>query len=97
MFKGAYHGSFLMFTNGLQNPVNAPFEYIISEYNDSAAAEQLIRENRDSLACVIVEGMLGSNGCIPATNEFAQTLRQATLQVSMNLPTPYRRPFCSYQ
>ncbi len=54
---------------------------VISEYNDSAAAEKLIMENADSLACVMAEGMLGSNGCIPASADFAQTLRKATHQV----------------
>ena len=26
VFKGGYHGSFLMFSGGINNPVNAPFE-----------------------------------------------------------------------
>ena len=86
VFKGGYHGSFLMFSTGCDSPVNAPFEYLMSEYNDTAAAEKLILQSKGSLACVIVEGMLGSSGCIPATPDFAQMLRRATLQVL--LPNP---------
>ena len=79
-FRHGYHGSMLMFAEP-DRPVNAPFDFLICEYNDCEEAEALIEANRDTLACVILEGMLGSNGCIPASDAFVQTLRRATLQV----------------
>ena len=86
-FRHGYHGSMLMFSEP-SSPVNAAFDFVIAEYNDCEAAEALVETNRDSLACVILEGMLGSGGCIPASDDFVQTLRRATLQVAKTKPLP---------
>jgi glutamate-1-semialdehyde 2,1-aminomutase len=45
-------------------------------YNDSAAIT-LIREHKDELACVVMEGVLGSAGAIPAEAQWARELRAA--------------------
>ncbi len=49
-----------------------------ADYNDAEGAARAIREAGDALAAVIVEPMQGSAGCIPATREFLQALRDAT-------------------
>ena len=48
-------------------------------YNDPERARALIERHANDLAAVIVEPVLGSMGMIPATREFLETLREATL------------------
>jgi glutamate-1-semialdehyde 2,1-aminomutase len=76
-FHGGYHGGLLTFTAG-PSPVNAPYDVLLAEYNDAAAAQALVREHADSLACVLVEPMLGSGGCIPGDPAFLSVLRETT-------------------
>src|SRR5438094_256005 len=45
-----------------------------------AGAPALVREHAGSLACVLVEPMLGSGGCIPGDPAFLSALREATRQ-----------------
>ena len=71
--NGGYHGSMLMFAG--ENPLNAPFPYVMMTYNDAASAEAAAAEAEGDLAAIVVEPMMGSGGCIPATREFLQTLR----------------------
>ena len=79
VFKGGYHGGLMYFKDGVGG-VNAPFTFVLGTYNDPDEARRLIRENADRLACVIVEPMLGSGGCIPADPAFLDALRQETTQ-----------------
>jgi glutamate-1-semialdehyde 2,1-aminomutase len=76
-FRGGYHGGVLNFTTG-PSPVNAPYPVLLAEYNDTAAAASLLSEHADSVACVLVEPMLGSGGCIPGDAAFLAELRRAT-------------------
>jgi glutamate-1-semialdehyde 2,1-aminomutase len=78
-FHGGYHGGLLTFTAGL-SPVNAPYDVVLAEYNDAAAAQVLLREHAGSIACVLVEPMLGSGGCIPGDPAFLSVLRETTRQ-----------------
>jgi glutamate-1-semialdehyde 2,1-aminomutase len=75
--QGGYHGGTLYFSHGA-SPVNAPFDCVMGEYNDVAATRALIAENAGDLAAVILEPMLGGGGCIPASREFLEMLRQET-------------------
>jgi len=77
VFRGGYHGGLMYFKDGAGG-VNAPFSFILGTYNDAAGARALIREVGDALACVIVEPMLGSSGCIPAESGFLSALREET-------------------
>ena len=77
VFRGGYHGGLLSFAAG-QSPVNAPYDVLLGEYNDAAGARALISEHGDVLACVLVEPMLGSGGCLPGSTEFLTTLRDGT-------------------
>ncbi|MBX2868917.1 MAG: aminotransferase class III-fold pyridoxal phosphate-dependent enzyme [Acidiferrobacterales bacterium] len=74
VFNGGYHGGLLYFGNG-GIPINAPFDYLLATYNDAASARQIIHQHAKDLACVLVEPMQGSAGCIPGTHEFLSSLR----------------------
>ena len=69
VFDGGYHGGLLYFAHG-GVPINAPFPYLLGEYNAIEATRTLIRSNADSLACVLVEPLLGAAGCIPGDAGF---------------------------
>jgi glutamate-1-semialdehyde 2,1-aminomutase len=58
--------------------VNVPIPLAFTDYNDPEAATRDILAEGDQLAAVLVEPMMGSGGCIPATREFLQALRDAT-------------------
>ncbi len=79
-FDGAYHGAVFTFAGG-GSPVNAPFPFVLAPYNDSAATLVAIEQHGSELAAVILEPMIGSGGCIPATPEFLAALRDATARV----------------
>jgi len=75
VFRGAYHGGVLYFGG---SPLNAPFDYVMGDYNDPEGSAALIREQGDRLACVLVEPMCGSGGCLPGSDAFLEALREAT-------------------
>ena len=77
--QGGYHGGVLYFA--APSPINAPFDVVLVPYNDPQAAEEIIRREASDLACVIVEPMMGSSGCIPASTEFLECLRRITNEV----------------
>ncbi|MBY0339079.1 MAG: aminotransferase class III-fold pyridoxal phosphate-dependent enzyme [Acetobacteraceae bacterium] len=81
VMRGGYHGGVLTFgmtASGQPSRVNAPFPIAFATYNDAEGAAAAIREAGDSLAAVILEPMLGSGGCIPATQDFLAAVRAAT-------------------
>lgn len=73
VFSGGYHGGVLAFGRNA-GQINIPFPITVGRYNDVRAAREAIRAHADDLACVLVEPMLGSGGCIPASREFLQAL-----------------------
>jgi glutamate-1-semialdehyde 2,1-aminomutase len=62
---GGYHGSFYF------------EDYIDIPFNDVEMAEKIIRENKNEIACVITEPILGK-GMIPAKRDFLHLLRELT-------------------
>jgi glutamate-1-semialdehyde 2,1-aminomutase len=70
---GGYHGGVLYFAGGAA-PWNAPYDFVLAPYKDSAGARRLVEEHAHDLAAVVVEPMLGSGGCLPATPEFLRGL-----------------------
>jgi glutamate-1-semialdehyde 2,1-aminomutase len=76
-FAGGYHGGVFVFGHG-GSPLNAPFDWIVAEYNDAAGTVRLIEEHAQSLAAVIVEPVQGSAGVIPGDPDFLRALRAAT-------------------
>ena len=77
VMRGGYHGGVLAFASE-QNAVNVPIPLAFIDYNDPEAATRDILAEGDALAAVLVEPMMGSGGCIPATREFLAALRDAT-------------------
>ncbi|MDH6573684.1 glutamate-1-semialdehyde 2,1-aminomutase [Streptomyces sp. SAI-117] len=76
VFESGYHGGVLSFRG--EAPLNAPYSYVVCEYNDVPGTMAAIREHRDDLAAVILEPMLGGGGAVPATAEFVSAIRAAT-------------------
>ncbi|MFC4352265.1 aspartate aminotransferase family protein [Fodinicurvata halophila] len=76
VFHGAYHGGVFVFAGG-GSPINAPFEFVLGQYNDIESTLELVREHASDLAAIVVEPMMGAGGCIPAKAEFLQGLQDA--------------------
>jgi glutamate-1-semialdehyde 2,1-aminomutase len=74
VFKGAYHGGVLAFWSGAPSPVTVPHAFLLADYNDVEGTRALIREHE--LGAILVEPMLGSGGCIPASPGFLAMLRE---------------------
>ncbi len=66
------------------NP-GAADDIVIMPYNDSEAAERIIRSHAEDLAAVIVEPINGQCGMVPARTEFLQTLRDVTSELDIPL------------
>ena len=79
VMRGGYHGGVLLFKSGM-SPQNAPYPYVIGAYNDADATVAAISANAGDLACVLVEPMQGSSGCIAAEPAFLAALRDACTQ-----------------
>lgn len=79
VFDGGYHGGVLYFGGG-GIPINAPHQWVLGQYNDAAGAVALARAHAGELACILVEPMLGSGGCIPGEPGFLQALRDVAIE-----------------
>jgi glutamate-1-semialdehyde 2,1-aminomutase len=74
VFSGGYHGGVFYF-RGKGSAVNAPFDFLVAEYNDIEGTRALVMPHRADLAAIMIEPMLGGSGCIPASREFLADLR----------------------
>ena len=83
-FRGGYHGGLLTFVGG-GSAINAPIPVALADYNDTGQVVDLLRSRSGEIAAVIVEPMMGSGGCIPATAEFLAALREASRQANVLL------------
>ena len=77
VFNGAYHGGVFFFTGG-GSPINAPFGFVVTNYNDTNQTMALLAQHADDLAAVLIEPMMGVAGCLPADKSFLQALREIT-------------------
>ena len=77
---GGYHGGVLYFASG-PAPWNAPYDFVLAPFNDLPRTVELIERHGSELAAVIMEPMLGSGGCVPATTEYVQGVFAAARQV----------------
>ncbi len=80
VMNGGYHGGLLYFGGG-GIPINAPYDFVLGRYNDIEATATLVRKHAADLACVLVEPMMGSAGCIPADPTFLAMLRAETSKI----------------
>ncbi|MBI3707543.1 MAG: aminotransferase class III-fold pyridoxal phosphate-dependent enzyme, partial [Proteobacteria bacterium] len=76
VFKGGYHGGVFYFA-GNGSAINAPYDFVMANYNDIDGTLAAIEAHAKTLAAIILEPMMGNGGCIPATREFLAALRQA--------------------
>jgi glutamate-1-semialdehyde 2,1-aminomutase len=76
VFDGAYHGGVLSFVS--DNPMRAPFPFVIAQYNDLEGFSGLVSRHCDELAAVLIEPMVGSGGGISADRAFLALLREET-------------------
>jgi glutamate-1-semialdehyde 2,1-aminomutase len=53
-------------------------EVVVMPFNDAEAIDQIVKRERDNLACIIVEPMMGAAGIIPARKGFLHDLRRIT-------------------
>src|SRR5256714_7945364 len=73
VFAGGYHGGVFYF-RGKGSVVNAPFDFLLAEYNDLAGTRAQVEPHKGDLAAILIEPMLGGSGCIPSTREFPADL-----------------------
>jgi glutamate-1-semialdehyde 2,1-aminomutase len=74
--QGGYHGGVLTFPLAGRSMATLPLDVVLCRYNDLPDAERVVASRAGDLAAIIVEPMLGSGGCIPATRDFLQGLRK---------------------
>lgn len=82
VMTGGYHGGLLFFAGGAI-PINAPYPFVFGTYNDIEATRAVIRAHAHELACVLVEPMMGTSGCIAADKAFLAMIREETAQAGI--------------
>ena len=80
-FKKSFHGRTSLAVAATDNPgivapVNETDNIIFLPLNDIAALEACFKENENSIAAVIIEGIQGVAGIHEASNEFLQAIRK---------------------
>ncbi|MET0908341.1 MAG: aspartate aminotransferase family protein, partial [Ilumatobacteraceae bacterium] len=78
VFEEGYHGGVLSFAHGV-GALNVPFDVGVLPYNDVAALTRFFESDGGEIACVLVEPMQGSGGCVVATPEFLDAVRALTV------------------
>ncbi|MEL6986118.1 MAG: aminotransferase class III-fold pyridoxal phosphate-dependent enzyme, partial [Actinomycetota bacterium] len=75
VFEGSYHGGLLYFGRA-GGPLQAPFDYVHCRYNELDSVASVLERHGHEVACLLVEPMMGSGGCIPAAPGFLAGLRE---------------------
>ena len=78
-FNGAYHGGLLYF-GPTGKDLRAPYDYVMCNYNDLASVAEAFDRESEDIACVLIEPMMGSGGCIPGDVDFLTGLRELCTQ-----------------
>ena len=78
VFEKGYHGSTISGrTPSTKKSINLPHDFLVATYNDLEGTQALIESlPKDSLAAILIEPMLGSGGCYPASHDFLALLRR---------------------
>ena len=92
-FEGCYHGhsDYLLAkagsglaTLGIPDSPGVPADFakhtLTAPYNDIQTVQQIVKEQGQRLACIILEPIAGNMGVVPPAPEFLQALRQLTLE-----------------
>ncbi len=75
VFDGAYHGGLLYFGAGGE-AIQAPYDYLRATYNDLDSVATILEQHGSDVACLLMEPMMGSGGCLLATPEFLNGVRR---------------------
>jgi glutamate-1-semialdehyde 2,1-aminomutase len=84
VFKGGYHGGLATFGKDgkvTANSMNVPHKFVIAPYNDIEALREIVEEHKSDLACIFLEPMQGSSGCLPADLQFIKATRAKATEV----------------
>jgi len=85
--EGNYHGTYdpvepevgwQMLPAGL--PRNVEKDVLVTRFNDREATEEIIKKNKNELAAVIVDGIIGAGGMIPPKDDYLKFLREVTTE-----------------
>ncbi len=92
-FEGCYHGhsDYLLAkagsglaTLGIPDSPGVPADFVkhtlTAPYNDIRTVQQLIKEHRNQLACIILEPIAGNMGVVPPAPDFLAALRRLTAE-----------------
>lgn len=88
-FEGCYHGHYDSFlikagsgvaTLGLPDSLGVTKslakDTLTARYNDVNSVQELVDNNKNQIAAVIIEPVAGNMGCVPAKKEFLESLRK---------------------
>lgn len=89
-FTGCYHGhsdgllvkaGSGMMTGSVPDSAGVPAGYaaatLLAEYNDIASVRRLLEENKEQVACIVVEPVAANMGVVPPEEGFLASLREA--------------------
>ncbi len=92
-FEGCYHGhsDYLLSkagsglaTLGIPDSLGVPADFakhtLTAPYNDIRAVEQIVKEHRGTLACIILEPIAANMGVVPPAPDFLHALRRLTAE-----------------
>ncbi|MFI5223123.1 MAG: glutamate-1-semialdehyde 2,1-aminomutase, partial [Nitrospirales bacterium] len=92
-FEGCYHGhsDYLLAkagsglaTLGIPDSLGVPADFakhtLTVPYNDIQAVQQIVKEHRSTLACIILEPIAANMGVVPPAPDFLQALRRLTTE-----------------
>jgi glutamate-1-semialdehyde 2,1-aminomutase len=92
-FEGCYHGhsdyllakaGSCLATLGIPDSLGVPADFakhtLTVPYNDIRAVQQIVKEHRNTLACVMLEPIAANMGVVPPVPEFLSSLRRLTAE-----------------
>lgn len=88
-FEGSYHGAhdavLVKSGSGMAGkpdspgvPEDATKNTILVPFNDEEAMTKIINENKEEIACIIIEPIMGNIGCVPPREGYLKFLREIT-------------------
>src|SRR5437016_11868543 len=92
-FEGCYHGhsDYLLAkagsglaTLGIPDSLGVPADFakhtLTVPYNDIRAVQQIVKEHRNTLACIMLEPIAANMGVVPPAPDFLESLRRLTTE-----------------
>jgi glutamate-1-semialdehyde 2,1-aminomutase len=92
-FEGCYHGhsDYLLAkagsglaTLGIPDSLGVPADFakhtLTVPYNDIRAVQQIVKEHRNTLACILLEPIAANMGVVPPAPDFLESLRRLTAE-----------------